>query len=108
MFESMPCIVELFGHQQIAGKVTEVEVAGSAMIRVDVPAINGHAAFTKFYGVAAIYAITPTDEETMIRAVQSFEAVPVQPYHFQIPERIPRMHNSDMEDGYEDDEEEGF
>lgn len=31
------CIVELFGHSKIAGKCTEENIAGSNMLRVDVP-----------------------------------------------------------------------
>ncbi len=34
------CLVELFGHQQIAGWVTEATIGGCALVRVDVPAIN--------------------------------------------------------------------
>ena len=31
------CIVELFGHNQIAGKVTEQAIGGQSFVRVDVP-----------------------------------------------------------------------
>lgn len=51
------CLVELFGHQKIVGKVTEATMAGGAFLRVDVPAFNGSPAFTRFYGPSAIYSI---------------------------------------------------
>lgn len=35
------CIVELFGHNRIAGRCTEQNVAGVNMLRVDVPATSG-------------------------------------------------------------------
>ncbi|REC35230.1 hypothetical protein [Parabacteroides distasonis] len=31
------CVVELFGHSRIAGRCTEQNVAGTNMLRVDVP-----------------------------------------------------------------------
>ena len=55
-------IVELFGHQKIAGHISEANVAGTTMLRVDVPEVDGQAAFTRLYGGSAIYSITPTDE----------------------------------------------
>jgi hypothetical protein len=30
-------VVELFGHQQIAGRVTEASIGGCSFLRVDVP-----------------------------------------------------------------------
>lgn len=57
-------VVELFGHQVIAGMVSEQVIGGQGFVRVDVPAVNGSQAFTKFYGAGAIYAISPCDEAT--------------------------------------------
>lgn len=56
-------LVELFGHQRIVGRVSEATIAGGAFIRVDVPAFNGAAAFTRFFGPGAIYSINPVTEE---------------------------------------------
>jgi len=58
------CIVELFGHQKIAGKVTEQVIAGQGFVRVDVPQTKRFPAFTRMFGSGAIYSITPVDEET--------------------------------------------
>lgn len=64
-------IVELFGHTQIAGKITEQNIAGTNMLRIDVPESDNNPAFTKFFGSGAIYAINPTTEEVArIRSVQ--------------------------------------
>jgi hypothetical protein len=57
------CVVELFGHNQVAGYVSEQEIGGASFVRVDVPEVDGVVAFSKLYGAGAIYAITPTSEE---------------------------------------------
>ena len=57
------CMVELFGHNKIAGKCTEQNIAGVNMLRVDVPETDKQPAFTKFYNGTAIYAINPITEE---------------------------------------------
>jgi hypothetical protein len=57
-------LVELFGHSKIAGRITEQNIAGTNMLRVDVPETSTQPAFTRFLGSSAIYAINPTDEAT--------------------------------------------
>jgi hypothetical protein len=79
-------IVELFGHQMIAGEVTEQVIGGQGFVRVDVPAIEGQDGFTKFYGAGAIYAITPVDEETMMSAVQGLKKRPVEVWKLNLPQ----------------------
>lgn len=71
------CIVELFGHNQIAGLVTEVAAFGTSLMRVDVPEVNGQPGFTKFYGGEAIYGITPTTREIVIEAAKQLDIRPV-------------------------------
>lgn len=58
-------IVELYGYNKIAGKVTEQTIAGKGFIRIDVPAVGNFAAQTKFQGVDSIYSIIPTTEEVV-------------------------------------------
>lgn len=70
-------IVELMGHQRIAGRLTEQVVGGSAFVRVDVPALPGVPAFTKLLGPSSIYAITIVDEETANAAARMISARPV-------------------------------
>jgi len=52
-------VVELFGHQQVAGYLSEQTIGGSTFVRVDVPESRRSAGYTKFYGAGAVYAITP-------------------------------------------------
>ena len=71
-------VVELFGHQQIAGRVTEASIGGCSFLRVDVPdqpAVapdpkdnwdRGHSAmpaYTRYFGNGAIYAMSPCTED---------------------------------------------
>jgi hypothetical protein len=70
-------IIELFGHNQIAGKCTEQNIAGSNMLRVDVPETSEHPAFTRFLGNGAIYAINPVTEEIARHWANSLQVSPV-------------------------------
>lgn len=70
-------LVELFGHQRIAGKVTESEIGGGKFLRVDVPTVGDRQALTKYYGPSAIYGITPVTEETALALAQRIGAAPV-------------------------------
>lgn len=73
-------IVELFGHQKIAGKLTEQTIGGCNFIRVDVPAFEDSPAFTKLYTQGAIYGVTFVSEQIACAAAQSFRVAPVSVY----------------------------
>jgi len=75
------CIVELFGHQRIAGRVTEQTIGGSNFVRVDVPPVEGKAAgFTRLFGQGAIYGINPVTEEIARMAAANIRAEPIGVY----------------------------
>lgn len=71
------CVVELFGHAKIAGRCTEQNVAGTNMLRVDVPETSKQPAFTRLLGSAAIYAINPVDENTARAYAESLQSKPI-------------------------------
>lgn len=73
-------IIELFGHNVIAGLVSEQAIGGAAFVRVDVPGVNGSEPFTKFFNGSAIYALTPTDEATASAAASRLAVRPVTPW----------------------------
>ena len=75
-FESW-AICEIFGHTQIAGKVSEATIGGCSFIRIDVPECNGQKEFTKFYGSGAIYSMTPCSEEATRAALKHIMPAPV-------------------------------
>ena len=72
-------IVEIFGHQRIAGKISEHNLGGT-FVRVDVPSVNGRTAFTKLYGPSAIYAISFVDRDVCLAAAERLAEVPVNQY----------------------------
>jgi len=93
-------IVELMGHQTIAGQITEVNVAGCPMLRIDVPALpatteyEAVGAYTRFIGAKALYSITPTNKTSALHAVTQLRARPIVPYA--IPVRaIASYHDED-------------
>ncbi len=84
-------IVEIMGHQTYSGFVSEQVIGGAALVRVDVPGapitdgdgkIVGEqdGAFTKMFGLASIYCITPVAEEFARRAIARTYSKPVSLY----------------------------
>lgn len=73
-------LVELMGHQRIAGLVSEVCIAGKGMIRVDVPNEKGEFLFTRFYSPEAIYCVSPTDKQIAIGLALKTASRPVSIY----------------------------
>lgn len=59
-------ILEVFGHQVYAGKVSEHQLGNANLLRVDVPATDKSQSFTKFFSAGAIFSLTPTDEQTVM------------------------------------------
>lgn len=103
-------IVELMGHRKLAGNVTEVTIAGAAMLRLDVPS---DPPVTQFYGGSAIYCITPTTEELARRIAANSRPTPVHAYELPAPRpvgpRIPRESFDDYDadtGGVHDDDDE--
>lgn len=99
-------IVELFGHNIIAGKVTEQVIGGQGFVRVDVPTVDDHEGFTKFYGAGAIYAITPCDEKAMLAAVQGLRQKPIDVWKLNLPQlQVPiNQRNENADDDFDQDE----
>lgn len=73
-------IVELFGHQVIAGAISKVEPFGSPMVQIDVPATELQPAFSKQFNPTAIYGITYVTEAVAVSAAQEARAKPVKVY----------------------------
>jgi hypothetical protein len=70
-------LVELFGHQKIAGTITEHSFGPSTFIRIDVPETENQPAFTRLVNPSAVYAINPVTKEVMESLVLSIQAKPI-------------------------------
>lgn len=68
-------ILELMGHRRLIGYLSEVTIAGAAMLRIDVLTAEGQS--TQYYGAQAVYAITPITEETARRAATLSTVSPI-------------------------------
>lgn len=86
-------LVELMGHNKIAGKVTEHKFGNQSMLRVDVPAVNGLPAFTKIIAVNAVYAINPLNEQGATEYAELLKAKPIDVWDMQsiFEEKISEM-----------------
>jgi hypothetical protein len=88
-------IVELMGHQRMAGRVQETQVAGAGFLRIDVPGPNGGTQITRFVSPQAVYAINPVDEAIARALATQIATVPIQAY--EVPELRAKIRNEIME-----------
>lgn len=74
-------ILEIMGHNKFAGFVTEQVIGGASFVRVDVPECgDDHPQFTKLFGAASIYCITPVEERLARAMAVSLRQQPVHTY----------------------------
>lgn len=134
-------ILEIFGHQRYAGYVTTQAFGTASMFRLDVPALQARErttkrpgyvdgtyapagslvkegpvqGYTKLFGVAAIYAMTPCTKEAALKAIEEIQPRPLMEVQVPTeeakaiaaagssPETAPQIPD---EDYYESDEDE--
>lgn len=89
-------ILELMGHRRLAGWVSEQTVAGTAMLRLDVPEVDGQPAVTQLYSGHAVYAITPTTEALARQVARAGRPAPVSRY--ELPPPAPAGPIDDVDD----------
>jgi len=73
-------VVELFGHTQLAGKVTTEIIASQNFVRIDVPNTDKVPAFTKYHLPTAVYGLTPVGEDYATRMANRLSAQPINNY----------------------------
>ena len=103
------CIVELFGHDKVAGKCTEQEIAGTNFLRIEIPETPNQPSYTEFYGNKAIYSIKPVTEEIARQTANALNKAPISSWDIRT---AIKKHNSLLAEktaeGIEDAEEEAF
>lgn len=98
-FESW-ALVELFGHAQLSGKVSEQTIAGTAFVRIDVPKTSKCPAFTKYHLPSAVYGLTPVDEDYATRMAERIQAKPINDYkHNEVISEIIKEKLTEMSKG---------
>lgn len=81
-------MLELMGHRQRVGIVSEVEAYGGKLLRIDIPAIDGGEGLTEFYGAASVYALRPLSEDLGRDWLQRHgDPRPVKPLGYRIEDR---------------------
>lgn len=103
-------IVALFGHKQIAGRISEQAIGGETLIRVDVPT-DVEAYHTQLFGKGAIYSMSLTDEAIAREFAKRSTTRPVSAYD--VPQllrdnapALPRRSDVDLDDDSSDHDDE--
>lgn len=79
-------ILELMGHRRLAGHLIEQEIAGASFLRLDIPSGDGGGTTaTQYYAPQAVYAITPTTEDTARLAARRSQPAPVSRWELELP-----------------------
>jgi hypothetical protein len=84
-------LLELFGHQRLAGRLTEQTIGGCHFIRIDVPEVEGVQGYTRFFSNGAIYGMTVTSEAVARGLAASMRARPVQAYEIAPVQRLQQI-----------------
>lgn len=88
-------ILELMGHVKMSGFITEEELFGGKIGRIDIPGGDG-ATITQFFGGHTIYRLTPVSEEIARAFAARNKPRPVHVYELQLP--APREVESEADD----------
>jgi len=84
-------LLELFGHQRLAGKLSEQTIGGCHFIRIDVPPVEDVQGYTRFFTQGAIYSLTPTTESIARALANRLQAQPVQIYDIRSPRQLAML-----------------
>lgn len=93
-------ILELMGHVKVAGYVTEEELFGTKMGRIDIPSDDG-LNVTQYFGGSSVYRLTPVTEDVARAYARANTRRPVEVWHLALPEQRP---DPEEDDDWEDDD----
>lgn len=101
-------VVEVMGHSQYAGKVSEYSELGVPLVRVEIPATPGGPACEKLLGAASIFRITPMTEEAAREIAGRLRVNPLALVGLPSVQPACIEHNDeDIDDGLDPDEWDG-
>jgi hypothetical protein len=70
-------VIELMGHNVVAGLVTDSPIGNGNLFQVNVPETDKFPAYTQFVGKGSIFRMTITDEATARDVAQKRDARPL-------------------------------
>jgi hypothetical protein len=79
----LDAVVELFGHQKMAGKVSEQTIGVATFVRIDVPETTSQPSFSRLVNPSAIYAINPVTEDVMKLMAEQITSKPIESWDIQ-------------------------
>jgi hypothetical protein len=94
-------IVELFGHQRVAGRISDHAFGGETFVRVDIPKDGSY--YTRLFGKGAIYCINLTDEAAARAAANAFVSKPTYAYELESSVRRLQPPNGSGQGGDEEE-----
>lgn len=87
-------MLELMGHRQRVGRVSEAEMFGGKLLRIDIPTKDGDV--TEFYGCSSVYALRPISEEVARDYADRYaDPRPVRPVDYRVTDQRRGAHDDD-------------
>lgn len=100
-------ILEILGHRRLAGRVSEVQVAGAGFLRIDIPV---DPPMSQLYSPGSVYAISPVAEEVARRVAARYAPTPIHrweldpPAHAEVEDMAADLHADLEQDRIEQDQ----
>lgn len=94
--------LELMGHRIRVGRVSEAEMYGGKLIRIDIPvgaevAGEGAEFVTEYYGCSSVYALAPISEQIARSwAQRNGDFRPARPLDYRLEDRRPTVDDEDQ------------
>lgn len=98
-------VVELMGHVRIAGRLSEVEMYGGKLGRIDIPDAGGGFFTTQFFGASSVYRITLVEEAAARAVAYHNQPKPVYQWELPQPNTLPMIRPPAIEPGWSDSED---
>ncbi len=90
-------VVEMMGHRKIVGLVTESDISGGQLLRVDVIDADGNPERTEYIGVGSIYCLTIVTEEVAKRVAAN--GVPRPAWAYGSSFSSPQLQSGEYQEG---------
>ncbi|WP_080057165.1 hypothetical protein [Spirosoma aerolatum] len=98
-------VVELFGHNRMAGKVSEYNLGGN-FIRIDVPETSTQGAYSRIVNPSAVYAINPVTEEVATAMAERLQTKPIEAWDLrEMEKRLLALRSAQNEPLQESDDD---